>query len=97
MTETQIREKLCAFIVSTFMLEHGKNTVDPDEDLLNSGFIDSMGVMETVGFVEETLGVRVDDDDIVPENFRTLRALTEFVMTKKAGVPVVSERRSASA
>jgi acyl carrier protein len=90
MTEGQIREKLRAFVVSTFMLEYGRDTVDPGEDLLSSGFIDSMGVMEAVGFVEETLGVRIDDDDIVPENFRTLRALTELVLTKKAVVPVSS-------
>jgi acyl carrier protein len=97
MTEAQIREKLRAFVVSTFLLEYGKDTVDPDEDLLNSGYIDSMAVMETVGFLEETLGVRVDDDDIVAENFRTLRAMTELVLTKRAGAPDVPERRGTPA
>ena len=85
MIEAEIYEKLRAFVVNTFLLEYGRDTVDPDEDLLDSGYIDSMGVMETVGFVQETLGVQVDDDDIVAENFRTLRALTELVLTKQAG------------
>jgi acyl carrier protein len=84
-TETEVLEKLRAFVVSEFLRDIGMKTVDPLDDLLSSGILDSMGVMETVAFVEDELGVRVDDEDIVPENFRTLRSLTELVLSKRQG------------
>jgi acyl carrier protein len=90
--ESEVEERLRGFIVSEFLLDHGTNTVDPLDDLLSSGIIDSMGVMEMVAFVEENLGVQVDDEDIVPENFRTLRALTDLVMTKRQGAMVQAGR-----
>jgi acyl carrier protein len=83
--ETEIEERLRAFVVSEFLRDDGSQTVGPLDDLLSSGILDSMGVMETVAFVEEDLRVTVDDEDIVPENFRTLRALTELVLSKRQG------------
>jgi acyl carrier protein len=83
--ETETQERLRAFVVSEFLRDDGRQTVDPLDDLLSSGILDSMGVMETVAFVEEDFGVTVDDEEIVPENFRTLRALTELVLSKRQG------------
>jgi acyl carrier protein len=83
MTEIELQEKLRAFIVSEFLLEQQRDSIDLDDDLLSSGTIDSMGVMELVAYMEESLGVRIDDEDIVPETFRTLRALTELAVAKR--------------
>jgi acyl carrier protein len=63
--------------------------LDPELDLLRSGTIDSMAVMELTSFIEEAFGVVVADEDIVPENFRSLRSLTEYVAAKK-GIDVHS-------
>jgi acyl carrier protein len=59
--------------------------LDPEHDLLASGHVDSMGVMEIIGFVEQTFSLSVDDEDIVPENFRSLRARADYVARKKNG------------
>jgi acyl carrier protein len=53
------------------------------DDLLASGVVDSMGVIEVVSFLEETFEITVDDFDIVPSNFRSVRAMTEYVASKK--------------
>ena len=52
--------------------------IDPDADLFELG-IDSLGVNRLVVFVERRFGVRIGDDEIVRENFRSLRALTTLV------------------
>jgi acyl carrier protein len=61
----------------------GGADVDAEDDLLASGIVDSMGVMEIIGFLEERFPVVVDDEDIVPENFRSLRTMTEYVARKR--------------
>jgi acyl carrier protein len=90
--EQEIEARLRGFVVSEFLREHGVNTVDPHDDLLSSGVIDSMGVMELVAFIQEDLGVQVDDEDIVAENFRTLRALTDLVLAKRQRAMVAARR-----
>jgi acyl carrier protein len=56
-----------------------------DASFLEEGIVDSQGVMELVLFVEETYGVKVDDWDIVPDNFDSVSKLTSYVHRKKAG------------
>lgn len=57
-------------------------SLSPDEDLLEKGIIDSIGIMKLILFIEETLGIKVDDEDIVPENFQTLNNMVKFIEQK---------------
>jgi acyl carrier protein len=53
-----------------------------DEPLLNNGLIDSLGILEVVTFVEKEFGIIVSDEDLLPENFGSIRSLTNFVHNK---------------
>ena len=55
-----------------------------DQPLLDSagGVIDSMTMWPLIVFVEERFGIKVEDTDLMQENFRTLRALIRFIETK---------------
>ncbi len=52
----------------------------PDEtSFLEEGIVDSMNVLELVSFVEEHFGIPVADEDIVPENFDSVRNMAAYV------------------
>lgn len=55
----------------------------PDDQLLD-GALDSTDVLRLVVHVEERYGVRIDDDELVPENFATVAALAELLRSKAA-------------
>ena len=59
----------------------GKDAIElsPEDDLLGSGLLDSMGVMRLVGFVEETFNIKIPPEDIVIENFMDVQAITNYV------------------
>ena len=59
----------------------GKVEIDlsPEDDLLGSGLLDSMGVMRLVAFVEETFNIKIPPEDIVIENFMDVKAITNYV------------------
>jgi acyl carrier protein len=57
---------------------------DPDEPL----HIDSLGLIRLVAFLENELGYRVEDEELIAENFATLRKLGELLATKTATGPV---------
>jgi acyl carrier protein len=73
------------FIVSELLQGRGITTVDPSENLLTKGIMDSHGVLELVGFLEQRYGIAVADEDLVPENFESVVRIDEFVSRKRAG------------
>ena len=52
--------------------------------LIEAGIIDSTGVLELVGFLEDTFDVRIRDDELVPENLDTIDSIVAFVGRKQA-------------
>jgi acyl carrier protein len=78
-----ILEELEKFMVAEVAVDHDKNSLGPDEDLLDQGILDSLGVMKLVIFLEKTFGIEVADEDIVPENFQTLNTIARFVEHKR--------------
>jgi acyl carrier protein len=71
------------------MYEQNNKALELDDDLLNQGIVDSMGILQVVNFMEEKFGVRISDEEITPENFRSLRVLSELV-AQKSGAPAVA-------
>ena len=67
--------------------ELGKDAsqVGADDSLLESGTIDSMGVLQLVAFLETTYGIKIDDDDLMPDNFDTIAAIASFIERRQAG------------
>ncbi len=75
---TEVREKIRAFLLNRFPAAANLD-LDQDASLLDSGVVDSLGILDVVAFLEETFGLEVEDDDLNPENFDTLTALEKFV------------------
>ncbi|MEP7145354.1 MAG: phosphopantetheine-binding protein [Ferruginibacter sp.] len=65
------------YIEKTIMAED--ITIDADTELQDAG-IDSFSIVEIILFIERKYGVSIPDDKLVPENFRTLRALSVTVL-----------------
>lgn len=80
MSET--RTKLKTFIQNELARDHGDVDVEK-ESLVESGIIDSLGIMKLVEFVENTFSVKIGDDDLIPENFETLDDVTKLVDAKR--------------
>src|SRR2546430_15560253 len=61
---------------------------DPDEPL----HIDSLGVIRLVAFLETDLGIRVEDEELIVENFETLRKLGKLIATKTSPAPTAEAK-----
>ena len=51
----------------------------PEDDLLGSGLVESMGMMRLIQFVEETYDFKVEPQDMTIENFMTVKAITNYI------------------
>jgi acyl carrier protein len=79
--EAQIQE-----FVATEVTAGDRVKVGPHDDILDSGLLDSTAITMLVSFIEDRFGVEVEDDDLVPENFRSIAAVSAFVASKN-GTP----------
>jgi acyl carrier protein len=71
------------YVKDNFLLGDGG---EPEEEtsFLESGIIDSTGILEMIAFLEEKFGISVDDDEIVPENMDSLKNIADFLQRKLA-------------
>ena len=72
-------------------LLHGRKVaLTDDADLLSAGIVDSLGILRLVAFIEERFGVKVPDEDVVFENFQSIRAMADYVSQRQGGATTAS-------
>lgn len=69
------------FIVENFLFGED-NGFTEETSFLESGMIDSTGILEIINFLEETYHIVVEDNELVPENLDSLRNLDRFLNEK---------------
>ena len=77
-----VERAVTSFIVDNFLFGNASDAPKPSASFMESGLIDSTGVLELVAFVEDTWKISVVDDEMVPQNFDSIDALTVFVQKK---------------
>ena len=70
------------FIGENFLFRDDGDAITHDQSLLDAGIIDSTGVLELVCFLETTFGIEVQDDEMLPENLDSIRAISNYVGRK---------------
>lgn len=78
----QIRTSIRTYITDNFLFGQNAGLRD-DESLLERGILDSTGVLELVGHLESKYGIRVGDDELVPENLDSIQAISAFLARKQ--------------
>ena len=77
---TEIKEKVKVYIHEAVYIE--KDKVKDDSLVFKEGFIDSMGFMTLITFLEGEFGIPMGDADLLEENFESINAISDFVMRK---------------
>lgn len=73
------------FILDNFMMGTGAAIAD-DASFMKGHILDSTGFIELILFIEETFDVKVDDAEMLPENFDSLLNIERYVERKHAGL-----------
>lgn len=78
-----LEEQLKIFIVNNFLLGDKNRVIKNDESFLQGGIIDSTGVLELVNFIEDTYKIKVEDEELVPENLDSIQNLITYIQRKR--------------
>ena len=79
-----VQKKIRDFIVENFLFGDDSQPLPGDLSLMENDLVDSTGILELVGFLEEGFGLKVADADIVPANLDSIDRIAAFIERKKA-------------
>jgi len=82
---TDNKATLRAFIIESFMLGAESTEFLDDDSFMEKGIIDSTGVLELLQFIETTFEIKVEDDEVLPENLDSIVSLERFIKIKITG------------
>ena len=85
-SEIQIRN----FIVENYMYGQNPESLQNTDSFLAKGIIDPAGILEFVAFLEETFGITVNDDELLPENLDSVEKAAVYVRRKTGAENLVS-------
>jgi acyl carrier protein len=78
----QIEPQIRQYLAENFLFSDNGYELENEASFLEEGIVDSTGVLELVMFVEETFGITVQDEEIVPQNFDSVSQLSAYVRRK---------------
>lgn len=80
-----IEGKLREFVIEELRWDQRKQ-LETDYQLIQNGVVDSLGILSLVSFIEDEFGVQIQDEELVPEHFATISAITRLVTSKTSSV-----------
>jgi len=80
----KIIEELRTFVIDNFLFGQPDGSLSDETSFLESGIIDSTGLLELIAFVERTYEIRLADAELIPDNLDSLAKLTAFIGRKLA-------------
>jgi len=70
------------FVIDNYLFgEEGK--LKNDDSFMETGIIDSTGILELVRFLESTYGIKVADEELIPDNLDSIEKIIIFIRSKK--------------
>jgi len=83
--------KLRNFILENYLFTDDPSALDNDDSFLDSGIIDSTGILELIFFLEEEFAVKVEDEEMVPRNLDSVTNVIAFLQSKTSGKTLLHE------
>lgn len=79
-----IRDDLRKYVLENCLFTDDGSRLNDADSFLETGILDSTGILEIILFVEETFGIKVSDDEMVPDNLDSIDCLVAYIERKKA-------------
>jgi acyl carrier protein len=76
-----VLETVKDYVVENFLFGDDSR-IGPDTEFLGNGILDSTGMLELVGFLEEKFGIRIEDNELVPDNTNSLEKISLYISKK---------------
>jgi len=85
MDSSEIQKQVREYVIENFVLGDEEDTFSDNQSFLDTGLIDSTGILEVIGYLEDEYEITIEDDEMVPENLDSVDRIARFVHAKQNG------------
>lgn len=79
---TSILDRVSDFLLENFLFGERERMPDPADSLIETGIIDSTGILELIEFIESEFGVAIREEETIPKNLDGLDNIAAFIERK---------------
>ena len=79
----ELHKQVRNFILENYLFTDDESVLGLEDSWLDRGIVDSTGMLEIIMFIEDELGVTVEDEEMIPENLDSVNRIANFVGRKK--------------
>lgn len=76
--ESRIRD----YILENYLFTNDQSMLDSNDSFLQKNILDSTGMLEVIYFLEDEFGIKVQDEEMVPENLDSVSRIVAFLGRK---------------
>lgn len=78
--EQQVRD----YILENYLFTDEQSALNNSDSFLEKGILDSTGILEVIYFIEEDFDIKVEDEEMIPENLDSVDRVVAFIGRKQA-------------
>jgi acyl carrier protein len=79
-SESKIRN----YILENYLFTDDQSALDNNDSFLDKGILDSTGILEVIYFLEDDFGIKIEDEEMIPENLDSINNIVAFLKRKAA-------------
>ena len=81
-----IKHEVKQYVLDNFIMGASIQELQDDDSFMAGHIIDSTGILELTSFLEQAFGIKVEDEELVPDNLDSLNCIEQYVQRKLTGV-----------
>ena len=77
-----LKDKLRLFILENFLFTDNQDELNNDDSFMDKNIVDSTGILEIIEFLEEECSIKIEDEELIPDNLDSVQKIVSFVERK---------------
>ena len=77
-----VENKIRSYILENYLFTDDQDMLGSDDSFLQKNILDSTGMLEVIYFLEDEFGIKVQDDEMVPDNLDSVNRISAFLARK---------------
>lgn len=78
-----IEEKIRNYILENYLFTDDQSSLGSDDSFIERGVLDSTGILEVISFLEDEFNIRVEDEEMIPENLGSVNSIVSYIGRKQ--------------
>ena len=77
-----LKDKLRLFVLDNFLFTEDQDELKNDDSFMDKNIVDSTGILEIIEFLEEECSIKIEDEELIPDNLDSVQKIVSFVERK---------------